>query len=69
MKKVIITFAVCIFAFGLLIIPTGLKLVYIFPIALCAGSITAAVLLIIVALCKMASENEKEEQNNIIDKK
>lgn len=69
MKKIIITFVVCIFAWGLLMIPGGLKLVYIFPIALCAGSITASVLLITVALCKMASENEKEEQNNIVNKK
>lgn len=69
MKNVIITFVVCIFLWGLLMIPTGLKIGYILPIALCAGGITSAFLLLTIALCKMASENEKEEQTNIIDKK
>lgn len=69
MKNVIITFAVCILLWGFLMVLTGLKIVDILPIAFCSGGMTAAVLLLTVALCKMSAKNEKEEQKNIVDKK
>ena len=62
MKKLILTFAVWFSAIFMLLIPTGLKLIYIAPIALTISVITFCGTLLLASLLKTASENEKVDE-------
>lgn len=62
MKKLIITFVVWFAAIFMLLIPTGLKLIYIAPIALTISAITFCGTLVLASLLKSASENDKVDE-------
>ena len=62
MKKLLSAFAVWFLGIFLLLIPTGLKLIYIAPIALTISVITFCGTLILASLLKAASENDKVDE-------
>ena len=62
MKKLLLTFAVWFLGIFLLLIPTGLKLIYIAPIALTISVITFCLMLVLASLLKSASENDKVDE-------
>ena len=62
MKKLILTFAVWYSAIFMLLIPTGLKLIYIAPIAITISVITFCGMLVLASLLKIASDNDKVDE-------
>lgn len=62
MKKLILAFIGWFLGVFLLLIPTGLKLIYLAPIALTISVITFCGMLVLASLLKTASDNDKIDE-------